>query len=158
MVVFYAPPTNPQHPFFQNYSRGFAKLIGAKAQPILDPLVMSEYLNRYMRIEFNGGFKSTYNNFKSFRLSQDFTSIASTAKTYANQILGHCIVHPTSCHELDIKQALLDFANGGIDFNDAVFVDICKKNNFKLLTDDGDFQNGGVEILTSNPKLLKACP
>jgi len=58
---------------------------------------------------------------------------------------------------LDLNQSLIDFQTGGIDFNDALLVDICKKRNLKLMTNDSDFQDVGIEILTTNPKLLKAC-
>jgi len=60
--------------------------------------------------------------------------------------------------ELDLNQALADFSSGGVDFNDALLVDICKKRNIKLMTNDGDFQDGGIEVLTTNPRLLRACP
>ncbi len=60
------------------------------------------------------------------------------------------------CNELDLHQAVADFESASLDFNDAVLADICKKHNFKFLTNDGDFQFGGVEVLTTNPRLLNA--
>ena len=44
-----------------------------------------------------------------------------------------------------------------MDVADALLVEQCRLNNWKLLTDDGDCTAGGIEVLTSNPKLLKAC-
>ena len=37
-----------------------------------------------------------------------------------------------------------------LDFNDNLIYNVCKKNNFKLVTDDIDFKNQKIEILTLN--------
>jgi predicted nucleic acid-binding protein len=60
--------------------------------------------------------------------------------------------------QLNLQQAIADFGSGQLDFNDALLTDICIQQNLKLLTNDSDFQTGGIEIITSNPKLLTACP
>lgn len=66
-------------------------------------------------------------------------------------------MHSISADELDLNQALTDFKSGQVDFNDALLVDICKKRNMKLMTNDADFQHGGIKVLTTNPRLLKTC-
>lgn len=157
-LYLFNPPRNPLFRFAGSYSSAFRNLVNAKAEPILDPMVLSEYLNRYCRIEWAASFKNTYQNFKSFRKSQDFAGVASDAKLFASRIIGFCKIHSTPACDLDIAQALNDFATGQIDFNDAVILDVCKKHNLKLLTNDADFQTGGIEVLTSNPVLLRACP
>lgn len=149
---------NPQRKFATQYSRAFSRLVRAKAQPILDPIVLSEYLNRYYRIEWEGGYKSKYSIFKDFRKSTDFGPVASAAQSFALKILEFCHVHSTPANELDINQALADIASGQVDFNDALLVDICRKHNLKLMTNDADFQCGGIAVLTTNPRLLTACP
>lgn len=157
-LYLFPAPGNPPHNFAQQYSVAFAKLVSAHAQPVLDPMVLSEYLNRYIRIEWEGNYKTTYPNFKNFRNSQAFLSVASAAEIFAKKILSFCQIHSIPANELDLNLALADFSSGNIDFNDALLVDICKKRNLKLMTNDGDFQNGGIEVLTTNPRLLRACP
>ena len=34
----------------------------------------------------------------------------------------------------------------------------CRHNGWKLVTNDSDFTSGGIEILTTNSKLLADCP
>jgi len=157
-LYLFPAPGNPPHNFAQQYSTAFANLVSAQAQPVLDPMVLSEYLNRYMRIEWEGNYKSRYPKFKDFRNSSDFKAIASSAETFAKKILNFCQIHSIPANELDLQQALSAFSAGGEDFNDALLVDICKKRNLKLMTNDGDFQDGGIEVLTTNPRLLRACP
>ena len=156
-LYLFNPPRNPQFRFARSYSSGFSNLVNAKAKPVLDPMVLSEYLNRYCRIEWAASFKNTYREFKNFRKSQDFAGVASDAKLFASRIIDCCMVHDTPASDLDLAQALDDFATGQIDFNDAVILDVCKKHNLKLLTNDSDFQTGGIEVLTTNPTLLRAC-
>jgi len=154
-LYLFPAPSNPHQKFAKQYSTAFEKLISAQAQPILDPMVLSEYLNRYTKIEWNGNYKSQYPNYKDFRNSPDFPAVASNVKIFANKILSFCQVHSIQANELDMAQALVDFSSGNVDFNDAIFVDICKQRNLKLMTNDGDFQDSGIEILTTNPRLLK---
>ena len=156
-LYLFPAPGNPPYNFAQQYSTAFANLVSAQAQPVLDPMVLSEYLNRYIRIEWEGSYKSTYLRFKDFRNSPDFSAVASAAETFAKKILSFCQVHSIPASELDLSMALADFSSGNVDFNDAILVDICKKRNLKLMTNDGDFQNGGIEVLTTNPRLLRAC-
>lgn len=157
-IYLFPAPGNPTQHFAQQYSGAFSRLVGAKAQPVLDPMVLSEYLNRYCRIEWKGNFGSQYQEFKQFRQSGDFHTVASDARLFAEKILKFCQIHSVPASALDFNQALTDFASGRIDFNDALIIDVCKKQGLKLMTNDGDFQQGGIEVLTTNPRLLKACP
>lgn len=157
-LYLFPAPADTSNKFSSQYSAVFSKLISANAQPILSPMVLSEYLNRYIRIEWQGGYINQYPKFKDFRKSPDFTQVAASVNVFAQKILQHYQVHELAANALNLQQALNELATGKVDFNDAVFVDICKQSNFKLMTNDSDFQNGGIEILTTNPTLLKACP
>ena len=156
---FLFPATgNPLPKYATQYSQAFSRLITAKAQPVLDPMVLSEYLNRYARLEWKGQFKNKYKEYKPFRNSFDFKLITPSMETFAKKIMMLSKIHSISADQLDLAQALTDFVQGGVDFNDAILVDVCRKRNIKLMTNDGDFLTGGIEILTSNPRLLHACP
>lgn len=156
-LYLFPAPGYPPHNFAQQYSSAFANLLTAQAQPVLDPMVLSEYLNRYTRIEWEGNYKSRYFKYKNFRNSPDFSTVVSSAEVFAKRILSFCKIHSIPANGLDLNQALAEFSSGNADFNDAILVDICKKSGLKLMTNDGDFQNGGIEILTKNPRLLRAC-
>lgn len=156
-LYLFPAPGNPPHNFAQQYSTAFANLVSAQAQPVLDPMVLSEYLNRYIRLEWEGNYRTQYLKFKDFRNSPDFSAVALAAETFARRILSFCQIHSIPADELDLSLALAEFSAGGVDFNDALLVDICKNRNLKLMTNDGDFQDGGIEVLTTNRRLLRAC-
>ncbi len=85
-LYLFPAPGNPPYNFAQQYSTAFANLVSAKAQPVLDPMVLSEYLNSYTRIEWRGNNKSQYPKYKDFRNSSDFSAVASAAETSAKRI------------------------------------------------------------------------
>ena len=156
-LYLFPAPMNSQERFATQYSHGFSRMISDGAQPVLDPLVLSEYLNRYCRIEWAGQYNTQYPYFKDFRKSQDFQQVAQTASVFAKRILTMCSIHNTPAKDLDVAQAIDDFETAAVDFNDSLLVDVCRKHGFKLLTNDADFQSGGIEVLTTNPRLLQAC-
>jgi len=156
-LYLFPAPGKPPYNHADQYSEAFANLLKAQAKPILDPIILSEYLNSYIRIEWKAKHTKKLLNFKKFRNSSDFASVSSTAKTFAKKILSLCQIHSIPANELDLTNALASFSTGCVDFNDAILIDICKKRNLKLMTNDGDFNNGGIEILTTNPRLLQAC-
>lgn len=157
-LYLFPAPSDPLNAFATQYSTAFAYLVNAKAIPILDPIILSEYLNRYCRIEWNANYNHQYKRFKDFRNSQDFSAAATSAETYARRILSYCKIHSIPTNEIDLEEALNNFHSGTVDFNDAIIIDICKRRSLKLMTNDSDFKNGGIEILTTNPRLLRACP
>jgi predicted nucleic acid-binding protein len=156
-LYLFPPPGNPQHHFASIYSIHFARMLRDGAQPVLDPLVLSEYLNRYCHIEWEGKYKKTHIKYKEFRNSSDFKPVGKSAASFARKILSLCARHAITSEGLDIEKALSEFETGESDFNDALIVDVCKINGFKLLTNDADFRTGGIEVLTTNSKLLSAC-
>ncbi len=156
-LYLYPPPSNSRNAFAANYSKGLAALIRAGAIPVIDPMILSEYLNRYCHLEWEVNFSLQYPKYKEFRNSIDFFAMASGAATLASGMLRNCKLHPLPTDHFNLKQAIIDFGSGQIDFNDAVLTDICRLQKLKQLTNDADFKTGDIEVITSNHKLLKIC-
>jgi predicted nucleic acid-binding protein len=155
-LYLFPAPVSSAYKFAYQYSNGFQRLLQAGAEPILDHMVLSEYLNRYCRIEWEVNFKVQYPKFKQFRMSVDFGPVSTAAHTFASKILSFCKTHSISVSKVELEKALSDFKSGGIDFNDAIISEVCRQNNIKLMTNDADFQCNGIEILTTNNRLLNA--
>ena len=129
----------------------------AGALLVMDALVISEYLNTCCRIEWNARFKKQYGQFKSFRKSPGFKQVGKNAADNALDMLKLCACHDHPFAAANITQVLKDFAKGSNDFNDGLLTETCRINNWKLVTHDSDFRSGGIEVLTTNQKLLDAC-
>jgi len=127
----------------------------AGAQLVVDAIVLSEYLNSYCRIEWRASHKAKHPQFKAFRNSSDFFGVGKTAAAYAHQILKHSnrCDHPFT--QTNVAQVLTDFETGTNDFNDGLLAEAYRNHGWKLVTNDSDFTSGGIEVLTTNPKLLR---
>jgi len=159
-VWLYLQPSSVQPPphYAGQYSAALKNIITAGAQPVIDALVLSEYVNRYLRLEYDASYKAKYPKFKNFRNSRDFPAVAKSAVAEAKQILAIAASEDTAMSALSLADILGETEAGTLDFNDGVLVELCRLRGWKLLTNDADMQLGGIEVLTTNPKLLKACP
>ena len=118
----------------------------------VDFIVLSEFVNRAIRIEYEN-YKNTngFCKYKQFRNSQDGQqTISDVYNTIKSAIIGSFQVSGKCFDEGDINQFLsLD----RLDFSDKAIELICQENNFILLTNDGDFRNSSLDILSENRSL-----
>ena len=56
-LYLYPAPTQPAPGISAPYTTAFKKMLAAKAEIILDALILSEYINRYCRIEWSAHYK-----------------------------------------------------------------------------------------------------
>jgi predicted nucleic acid-binding protein len=140
------------------YSAAFKQILSAGAQLAIDPIVISEYLSQYCRIEFQALFQKQYGKFKTFRKSADFAKVGPKAAFFAQEILKLCSRHDYPFTKIDIARMLADVESGAMDANDRLLIESCRHNGWKLVTHDGDCTLGGIEVLTTNPALIAACP
>ena len=156
--LFLHPPAGDAGSIWtKDYSAVYKSLIKAKARPMTDAMVLSEYLNRYFRVEWEAGWKEQYKDFKSFRKSQYFKGLAEDAIAEARQIVKLAELQDIPLRSFDFDAILSGTENGTLDFNDAVIVETCRHHGWKLLTNDEDCSIGGIEVLTVLPALIRAC-
>jgi predicted nucleic acid-binding protein len=157
-LYLYPAPSGPVPGFAATYSAALKGMLAADAHLVMDAMILSEYLNRYCRIEWSALHQATHPAFKAFRNSGQFAPVGAGAATFARNMLKICTRHDHPFSTTDVTQVLVDFEAGTSDFNDGLVADACRRHGWKLVTNDGDFINGGIEVLTNNPKLLAACP
>ncbi|MDS4057611.1 MAG: hypothetical protein RKP73_03440 [Candidatus Contendobacter sp.] len=152
------PAAQPVPPWAAAYSRVFSSLLKAKAQPVVDALVLSEYLNRYVRLEYDAFWKTIYAKFKDFRQSPDGIKVLCAVVAEITQILKTTAARDTPLANINLPAVLSAVQSGTIDFNDGMLIQNCHLNGWKLMTNDRDMTTGGIELLTTNSTLLKSCP
>ncbi len=84
--------------------------------------------------------------------------MAKCAVAEAKQILKLAASEDTLLSQVNVTDILTETEAGTLDFNDGILVEMCRLRGWKLLTNDADMQLGGIEVLTTNRKLLSACP
>ncbi len=149
VLIYLFWPTG-QHFFESNYAQVFKDLLKQGNSLYVDFLVISEVVNRVLRIEHKK--LNPNQNFKNFRNSQDGKDLISDIYLIVkDEILKHFKIIGKSFNKNDIESFL---TLNQLDFIDKAITSICFENNFVLLTNDKDFKNSGLDILTGNPHIL----
>jgi len=151
------PAAQPTPAWAAEYSKVFSNLLRARAVPIIDALILSEYINRYLRLEYKARWSAAYPKFKDFRRSTQGRDVAKNAVADVRTILQGAHPHDTQLQHIDLADILRQTASGLIDFNDGVLIENCRAQGWKLLTHDADMTTGGIDILTNSHKLLRQC-
>jgi predicted nucleic acid-binding protein len=138
------------------YSRALANILAAKSRIYVDVLIISEFVNRYARLRYNilKNRRGVPKDFKRFRSTPTFKSIATDIAADTKRILAICACVDSGFATLDAAALIDEYGGGKCDFNDLVLIDMCKSKSLKLVTDDGDFKDKGIVLLTANKKLL----
>lgn len=160
-IWLYLYPTPSQPPpdwAITQYAAVYSNLLKSRALPITDSLVLSEYCNRYVRVEYDAARQRKDIGFKKFRKSRAGRQTLSKAVAEMHNILSRCRLIDTGLASINLDAVLQAVASGTVDFNDGILLENCRLHGFKLLTHDADMTVGGIEVLTTNGKLLKACP
>ncbi|MBF0477539.1 MAG: type II toxin-antitoxin system VapC family toxin [Deltaproteobacteria bacterium] len=133
------------------YSEALAKILTAGSKVFVDVLVISEFMNRYSRMEFESLKNiSGITEFKPFRNNSIYFDIAKVIANDVRRILSYCRVTSSGLEEMDM--GLLEKRRPY--FNDMVLAELCRVRGLKMITHDGDFKKYGITVLTANKTLL----
>lgn len=151
--LFLYGPNKPNNPKVSLYSQSFASIIAAKCTIFIDVLILSEFINSIARTRWKLDAPHIQ-NFKTYRKTAGFQSTAKDIATDAKRILTSCSRIESGFEQTLIQDILDEYALGDSDYNDQILTSLCKRENLILVTDDGDFKNKGISILSDNKKLL----
>lgn len=153
--IYLYGPSKPGDRRVSLYSKAFECILQAQCAVYLDVLVLSEFINRVARIQF--GLEKDRMNFRDFKDFRRHSLFQETAKVIAGAvrtILQRCERTDSLFSTLDMDQIITEYETAASDFNDLVIAEICQTNQLTLITDDVDFKNRNVPILTANRRLL----
>ncbi|MBE9467216.1 MAG: PIN domain-containing protein [Bacteroidetes bacterium] len=140
-MYLYCPIGSYNKYVVDKYSNFFGKILDAKATIYVSSLILSEFYNTYIRLDFNiwkGNKKKDFK--KDYRpLPQCKTTSETITNSIESRILG--VSKKINDDFVDISINKLIEKIGLLDFNDSYYVELAKKNNFKIVTNDKDFQN-----------------
>lgn len=153
-LFLYGPNSPPEDDKSKIYSAAFKNMLEAQSQIYIDVLIVSEFINRYARTRFHLCRKNSEQSFKKFRRSPSFKGIAKKIAGEVKTVLKHCKRIKNGFEVLDIEDIFDEYAEGNSDFNDQIIAAICKREKLQLITDDGDFKDKGISVLTANKRML----
>jgi len=155
-MFLFCPIANAQKSKQQKYSEFFKKVNSVKACIWINSLVLSEFCNAWLQIEYKRWLKLPANVFnnnykKDFVPSTTYKAIISEIKDTLPQILKQTERASDNFNAVDLEKIFAELDN--CDFNDSYYLELARLNKWKIVTDDADlFKNNKVqvEIITAN--------
>lgn len=140
----------------QTYANLYSRLNRQNNSYVIDFLVISEFINRAIKMEYQNylnenGLTSQEYKYKAYRDSQDGKEALNDIYTIvSSEILEAFEVVEKVYSKEDISSM---FIVDGLDFTDKAIEQICSENDFVLLTNDKDFKDSTIDILSCNRNL-----
>lgn len=145
-IYLYAPIAGTDAALQVKYAQLLKEIISRGATVFITSVIVSEYVNRSLRIAFknwkranslvNADFKRDY------RCTQEYESDLEAVKIEVNAILASkCVSQkPDNFHNVNIDD-IFNRMDCGCDYNDAYIIKTCEQDNIILVSNDKDFQN-----------------
>ena len=132
--------------YVEQYSKILEILLENKAQIYISSIVVSEFINRVLRIDYEKN-KELYPDFKKdYRKSNEYKDTLKLILKQLKKIFKISRKIDDDFMQFDILEWYKKDLNQDLDFNDLHIAFIVEKNNFKLLSNDRDFENFGIDL------------
>lgn len=150
---FIEGPQNPDRPDrkVDVYSHALERILAAGSRLFLDPLVLCEFVNlcaRHSCLLDTG----TRDLFKAYRDSDAFLPRAKEIAATVRRIAKRCTPVDCSFSTFDLTELVDEFLQQRPDVNDQLIARVCRANDLTLVTDDADFAQLNVTILSANSR------
>lgn len=152
--LFVYGPQDPSDRRVEIYSHALARILAVRSRLFIDALVVSEFINTYARLKWRI-VAPQIKKFKEFRKKGEFKAVAEDIAADIRRVLDLCSWIESGFLMPDVHRLIDEYASGDFDFNDQVIASICRRNGFKLVTDDSDFKGKGIQVVTANSRLLR---
>ena len=141
------------------YSNFFNNLLSRKLPIFINSLILSEFSNRYLRLDFDLANKDdgksitkAYPSYKKDYVgSAQYTKTVRDLKIALSQIAKVCQKCSDEFNSINVDEVFALFQK--IGFNDSYYIHLAKKKNWIIVSDDSDFTGAtlpevGLTILT----------
>ncbi|MCK5202189.1 MAG: hypothetical protein KAR21_27740 [Spirochaetales bacterium] len=160
-IFIYCEIANSKKIKIDKYSRVFKSLIKAGNPIVIDLAIISEFVNRYLRIAYSNHLRKNKLKSKAFDYKRHYRITDDFNEAWENvcNIVNHRILPYAEISNFEYNQkslgALLDSTKLDTDFNDNHIMNLCRRNKMYLLTDDGDFKKSGINVISANQNYWK---
>lgn len=141
------------------YSKAYQEIIHKGIKIFIDICVISEFINRCARLRFEQWKEENSNSaqvsFKTYRATDDYTETIRAVENAAQSFMADCAPLNTPFSHSALRRLISECGNSRHDFNDLLIAEVCKAHKLTLVTDDGDFRDLPIPILTYNSNLLR---
>jgi hypothetical protein len=154
-MYLFCPLGNYNQAKQKQYSSFLQSIRTCKSTIFISSLVLSEFANRYLRMDFDRWKNETGNSNAKFK--RDFVGTVRYNETIIevkrniNQIMKSCEKSGDNFNAIEISLIFQHIPE--MDFNDSYYIELAKINKWKIVTDDQDFVNcssHSLEVITHN--------
>lgn len=133
------------------YSSLYAAALKAGTQIWLPQIVLSEFVRQCLR---QYATSSEGELPRKLHSHSDYQAWMTDISDEVFHIVEACKLLADDFDKFDLDACFGEAGSGGIDFNDVMLSELCRRHNFLLVTDDADFSASTLAIASSNRKLL----
>ncbi len=144
-------------PVSKVYSNYYWQVVNDPSNKIvINDYILSEFFNRSCRDQYKLEVvnKTTSLSYKEFRKTNDFIQYMETIRDSCIHFLEESKFSVACKDNSDIDAILHEAAKGTLDFSDIIVNEHCTKDNLILVTDDYDYIDCSIDIVTANKKFL----
>lgn len=149
------PMAGTNEPKQKKYSSLLQQILSRKAGLYVTSMVVSEYVNRVMRMKFNFWRDADRSNRinaeykRDYRSTSDYEEALKGAVLQVKEILSLASRRPDDFHRIDMD-LLLQKLGRNCDYNDAYIIRCCEQDHLTLVSDDKDMQkvDSPITLLT----------
>ncbi len=141
-ISIFEPMGNSNKVEQEEYSSFFNKTLSSKSNIYISSLIISEFVNTVLRMDFNFWKEETGN--KNLEFKKDYRKTdrckeksTAIANNLTKGILSKCICVNDNLKKIGIKAILNNLENS--DFNDLYILELAKTKGYKIVTNDKDF-------------------
>ena len=152
-MFLFAPIANAHKGKQRKYASLFRSIQNMGGTIFVSSLVLSEYVNRCLRLAFNQwkedkhAYGADYK--KDFRRTEDYKLALEDVKGQVIAILKCSERKPDDFNAINVDRLLESMYEG--DYNDAYYARLCEMSGLKLVTDDHDMFGlmDDIEVITA---------
>lgn len=140
--------------FVNTYSKAFYILLKSKNTIFTDLTILSEFINRYLKISCSNYVKRenlpSIDYKRDYRITEDYKEAwATVCDIVRKKILSKSYIINTKYDQTSMAR-LLQEDQFETDFNDNHIVNLCQVENMFLMTNDADFKDTNLNVITEN--------
>ncbi|MGV1817757.1 PIN domain-containing protein [Agrobacterium tumefaciens] len=140
------------------YSDYFGEVLSSDNQLVTNDYVISEYFNRSCKIQYDiqyRGDPDAGKNYKSRRKSGHLLQYMTDVRDICEDILRDCQFENAITASCPVLSHVSEAKDGLLDFSDIVIREHCLRHGHVIVTDDADYINCGLDLVTANPTFLR---
>ena len=153
-LYIYGPMAGSEKRKQKLYAKLLRDIVDKKACLYITSMVLSEYINRVLRIEFDQWKENTGNHNadykKDFRSTSEYTDSLASVKAQVKEILSFSQKRPDDFNSVNIE-SIIDSMSNSADYNDIYLVRCCEVGKMCFVSDDNDIMS-----INSTIKVVKA--